>query len=136
MSQSFLTLKKKLFSNHLKYELFSFYYQSIYLGRLYRYQYLVEFRYFFTSKTISYLSLPAHHIALFTKKQLFSTLKFLLEKLFGGVFFQVKRVKNPQFSFSSQNLSIEHNFFKRDGKVTKIGHLLFHSIWKNVLTVG
>ena len=28
--------------------------------------------------------------------------------------------KNPQFNFSSQNLSIERNFFKWDGKETKI----------------
>ena len=39
--------------------------------------------------------------------------------------------KNPQFNFSSQNLSLERNFFKWDGKVTKIKHLLFHRIWKN-----
>ena len=28
--------------------------------------------------------------------------------------------KNPQFNFSRQNLSLERNFFKWDGKVTKI----------------
>ena len=39
--------------------------------------------------------------------------------------------KNPQFNFSSQYLSIERNFFKWDGKVTKISHLLFHRIRKN-----
>ena len=33
--------------------------------------------------------------------------------------------KNPQFKFSSQDLSIEHNFFKWAVKVTKILHLLF-----------
>ena len=40
--------------------------------------------------------------------------------------------KNPQFNFSktSQDLSIEHNLFKWDGKVTKISHLLFLRIWK------
>ena len=40
--------------------------------------------------------------------------------------------KNPQFNFSktSQDLSIEHNLFKWDGKVTKISHLLFHKIRK------
>ena len=38
--------------------------------------------------------------------------------------------KNLQFNFSSQNLSIKHNFFKWDGKETKILHLLFHRIWK------
>ena len=41
--------------------------------------------------------------------------------------------KNLQFNFSSQDLSIERNFFKWDGKVTKILHLLFHRIWKNPL---
>ena len=39
--------------------------------------------------------------------------------------------KNPQFNFSSQDISIERNVFKWDGKVTKISHLLFHRIWKN-----
>ena len=38
--------------------------------------------------------------------------------------------KNPQFNFSCQNLSLEHNSFKWDGKVTKIWHLIFHRIWK------
>ena len=38
--------------------------------------------------------------------------------------------KNPQFNFLSQNLSIERNFFKWDGKETKLLHLLFHRIWK------
>ena len=41
--------------------------------------------------------------------------------------------KNPQFNFSSQNLSIECNFSKWDGKETKLLHLLFHRIWKNIL---
>ena len=41
--------------------------------------------------------------------------------------------KNPQFNFSSQNLGIEHNFYKWDGKETKILHLLFHWIWKKQL---
>ena len=40
--------------------------------------------------------------------------------------------KNPQFNFSSPNLSIERNFFKWDGKETKILHLLFHRIWKKL----
>ena len=47
----------------------------------------------------------------------------------------MKRVKNPQFNFLSQNLSIERNFFKWDGKETKISHLLFHRIWKKLLTL-
>ena len=40
--------------------------------------------------------------------------------------------KNPQFNFSSQNLSIECNFFKWDGKETKISHPLFHRIRKKI----
>ena len=44
--------------------------------------------------------------------------------------------KNPQFNFSSQNLSIERNFFKWDGKVTKISHLLFHRIWKITISTS
>ena len=48
------------------------------------------------------------------------------------VFFQeLNECKNLQFNFSSQNFSLERNFFKWDGKVTKIWHLLFHRIWKN-----
>ena len=38
-----------------------------------------------------------------------------------------------QFNFWSQNLSIERNFFKWKGKVTKIWHLIFHRIWKKVV---
>ena len=44
--------------------------------------------------------------------------------------------KNPQFNFSSQDLSIEGNFFKWDGKVTKIWHLLFHRIWKKICEIA
>ena len=40
--------------------------------------------------------------------------------------------KNPQLNFLSQNISLEGNFFKWDGKVTKISHPLFHRIWKNI----
>ena len=46
-----------------------------------------------------------------------------------------KKIKNPQFNFSSQNLSIERNFFKWYGKVTKWWHLLFHRIWKNICII-
>ena len=42
--------------------------------------------------------------------------------------------KNPQFNFSSQDLSIERNFFKWDGKITKKKHPLFHRIWKKNIT--
>ena len=66
----------------------------------------------------------------------FSTLKFCLEKLFCGVFSRVKLVKKPQFNFSSQNLSIERNFFKWDGKENKILHLLFHRIWKIIFLLS
>ena len=42
--------------------------------------------------------------------------------------------KNPQFTFSCQNNCLELNFFKWDGKLTKIWHLpsylLFHRIRK------
>ena len=48
-------------------------------------------------------------------------------------FFEWNEWKNPQFNFASQNLSIERNFFKWDGKETKILHLLFHRIWKKYL---
>ena len=43
--------------------------------------------------------------------------------------------KNSQFNFSTQDLSIELNFFKWDGNVTKILHLLFHRIWKKTFNV-
>ena len=46
-------------------------------------------------------------------------------------FFEWNEWKNPQFNFSSQNISIECNCFKWDGKETKILHPLFHGIWKN-----
>ena len=52
------------------------------------------------------------------------------EKRYFVVFFH--EWKNPQFNFLSQNLSLERNFFKWDGKVTKIWHLLFHRIWKKL----
>ena len=48
-------------------------------------------------------------------------------------FLQWNEWKNSQFNFSSQNLSIECNFFKWDGKVTKIKHLLFHRIWEKTI---
>ena len=38
--------------------------------------------------------------------------------------------KSTKFNFSSQNLRIECNFFKWDGKVTKIWYLFFHRIRK------
>ena len=51
-------------------------------------------------------------------------------------FLEWNKWKNPQFNFSSQNLSIERNFFKWDGKETKILHLLFHRIWKKKFLVS
>ena len=62
-----------------------------------------------------------------------STLKFEEKSCFVVFFHEWNEWKNPQFNFSSQNLSIERNFFKWDGKVTKIWHLLFHRIWKNYI---
>ena len=41
--------------------------------------------------------------------------------------------KNHNLNFSCQNLSIEDNFFKLDGKVTKIRHLHLHRIWKKFI---
>ena len=37
---------------------------------------------------------------------------FLGEAAFCGVFHEVKQVKKTQFTFSSQILSLEHNFFQ------------------------
>ena len=58
------------------------------------------------------------------------------EKSWFGVFFhEWNEWKNPQLNFSSQNLSIEHNCFKWDGKLTKIWHndtYFSHRIWKNI----
>ena len=48
-------------------------------------------------------------------------------------FLKLNEWKNPQFNFSCQNLSLERNFFKWDGKATKIWYLLFHRISKNVV---
>ena len=114
MSQSFLTLKKTLFSNHLKYELFSFYYQSIYLGRLYRYQYLVEFRYFFTSKTISHLSLPAHHIALFTKKIVIFYTEIFTGKVVLWCFFSSETREEIHNSTFQVKISVQNVIFSNE----------------------
>ena len=58
-------------------------------------------------------------------------MEILTEKLFFHfvVFFQEwKECKNPQFNFSSQDLGIlEGNFFKWDGKVTKIRYYTYFS---------
>ena len=83
-----------------------------------------------------------HHFELWTRN--FKSRKFKINKnsyflhwnfdwksCFVVFFLEWNEWKNPQFNFSSQNLSIEHNFFKWDGKETKILHLLFHRIWKN-----
>ena len=57
---------------------------------------------------------------------------FVHWKVFCDVFFHlVKRVtKKRNSTFWVQNLSTEQNFFKWEGKVTKIWHLLFERIWK------
>ena len=54
------------------------------------------------------------------------------ESCFVFLFHEWNKWKNPQFNFPSQDLSKEHNFFKWDGKETKILHLFFHRIWKNI----
>ena len=56
---------------------------------------------------------------------------FAWKSCFVVFFLKWNEWKNPQFNFSSQNLSIERNFFKWDGKETKILHLHFHRFWKN-----
>ena len=58
---------------------------------------------------------------------------FVRKSCFVVFFLEWNEWKNPQFNFSCQNLSLERNFFKWDGKVTKIWHLLFHRIWKKLL---
>ena len=55
---------------------------------------------------------------------------FDMKSCFVVFFHECNEWKNPKFNFSSQNLSIEHNFFKWDEKVTKIWNVLFHRIWK------
>ena len=57
------------------------------------------------------------------------------KKCFVEFFLEWNEWKNPQFNFSSQILSIERNFFKWDGKETKISHLLFNRIWKNYFEI-
>ena len=59
----------------------------------------------------------------------------LTRKVVLWFFFSSERSEKIHNStFQSQNLSIEHNFFKWDGKETKILHLLhFHRIWKKML---
>ena len=59
----------------------------------------------------------------------------LVEIAMRKVFHEWNEWKKPQFNFSSQNISLERNFFKWDGKVTKIEHLLFHRIWKKLFPV-
>ena len=61
---------------------------------------------------------------------------FDLKSCFVMFFLEWNEWKNPQFNFSRQNLSIERNFFKWDGKETKISHLLFHRIWKKLLLIS
>ena len=67
----------------------------------------------------------------FIKDSYFLHWNFDWKSCFVVFFLEWNEWKNPQFNFSSQNLSIEHNFFKWDGKLTKIWYLLFHRIWKN-----
>ena len=46
-----------------------------------------------------------------------------------------KAWKNLQCNFLTPNLSIEHNFFRWDGKVSNIWYLLFHRVWINTLSI-
>ena len=71
------------------------------------------------------------------KNNYFLHWNFYKKSCFVVFFHEWNEWKNLQFNFSSQNLiSIERNFFKWDGKVTKILHLLFHRIWKNYFLVS
>ena len=67
-----------------------------------------------------------------TSKSYFLHWNFDKKSCFVVFFHEWNEWKNPQFNFSSQNLSLERNFFKWDGKVTKIWRLLFHRIWKKM----
>ena len=70
------------------------------------------------------------HFSLVTTLEWKKTPNFDEKSCFVVFFHEWNEWKNPQFNFLSQNLSLERNFFKWDGKVTKIWHLLFHRIWK------
>ena len=79
--------------------------------------------------------IPANKITIlsqFCKKRnsYFLHWNFDWKSCFVVFFLEWNEWNNLQFNFSSQNLSIERNFFKWDGKETKILHLLFHRIWK------
>ena len=72
-------------------------------------------------------------LAIFVKIVIFYT-EILTRKVDLWYFFHKwNKWKNPQFKFSSQNLSAERKFFKWDGKITKIRQLHFHRIWKNYI---
>ena len=71
-------------------------------------------------------------ITLQCKNSYFLHWNFDWKSCFVVFFLEWNKWKNPQINFSRQNLSIEHNLFKWDGKVTKISHLLFHRIWKKM----
>ena len=68
------------------------------------------------------------------EKIVISYTKFFEKKsCFVGFFYEKRTInKNQQFNFLSQNLSLESNYFKWDGKETKIymRRLLFHRIWR------
>ena len=71
----------------------------------------------------------------YMKNSYFLHWNFDWKSCFVVFFLEWNEWKNPQFNFSSQNLSIERNFFKWDGKETKILHLLFHRIWKKYFLI-
>ena len=81
------------------------------------------------SKKIKPKSWPEYRFHLEYKNSYFLHWNFDWKSCFVVFFLEWNEWKNP-FNFSSQNLSIERNFFKWDGKETKILHLLFHRIWK------
>ena len=72
-------------------------------------------------------------------KMLFSILKFLHKMMFCGVFSMSEKksnkIHNSTFRIKIQNLCLEHNFPNETEKLPRyIRHLLFHRIWKSVLS--
>ena len=81
-----------------------------------------------------FLSINVKNVSLkkWCKNSYFLNWNFVRKSCFVVFFLEWNVWKNPQFNFSGQNLSLERNFFKWDGKVTKVWNLLLHRIWKNV----
>ena len=74
-------------------------------------------------------SLPPHFGLVVTNGQWFVEIAifYTLRKLFCGLMCEMSE-KKLQFNFSSQNLIIEHNFLKSDGKITKVALFYFHTL--------